>query len=137
MNHLRNRLKLKGSLLLSSLLALFVASMAYLLLANNMRVLANSTVEPWELQNAIDIALLQQRLIYASDITVNSDQIQFSRDDKKWELKQIDDHLVLTPGSQYFASHIDHVQFSMDGPLVQMMLQQGDKQRTIALVYVE
>ena len=129
--------KVKGSLLINALLALFVSSMAYMLLANNMHVLANSTVAPWQLQNAIDIALLQQRLVYASDISVEYDRIQFTRDDKTWELKQIDDHLVLTPGSQYFASHIDTVHFAQNGSLVEMTMIQGEIKRTIPLIYVD
>ena len=130
-------MKVKGSLLISALLALFVSSMAYLLLANALRVIANSGTEPWMVQNAIDIALLQQRLVYASDFSVSHDRLTFSSNGKTWELKQIDDHLVLTPGSQYFASHIDDVSFCVNGATIECTLVQDDVERIIALAYVQ
>ena len=130
-------MKVKGSLLISALLALFVSSMAYLLLANGLRVIANSGAEPWMVQNAIDIALLQQRMIYASEFRVTDDRLTFSSEGKTWELKQIDDHLVLTPGSQYFASCIDELSFRINGSTIECTLVQDDVERIIALAYVE
>lgn len=123
--------------MISALMTLFISSVALMILTNGLQVLSHCQSEPWTLQNGIDIAILQQRLVYASDLNFSSDALHFKRDGQTWELKLIDDHLVLTPGAQYFASNIDAIHFQMDGSLVELVMMQDDHERTIALAYVD
>ena len=128
-------IKVKGFTLISALFMLTILSISAINLNALMHVLSRSNQINYSVGNSKDIYLLQYKLAFATDLESDGSALYFNYEDQDYTLKQIDDHLVLTPGAQYFALHVDAVNFYQNGTIWLMDITIDEIEQTIALAY--
>lgn len=98
-------------MLTHALMALAIICSILPLMVQCLTVVSSMDQLDYQVGNIKDLALLQQKTIFASNVIIDDNQFQFDYCDQSYTLKQIDDHLVLTPGAQYFANDVQEVSF--------------------------
>jgi hypothetical protein len=84
-----------------------------------------------------ETALYQLRRIgmMAYDPSVASSSLTFTYRDKEWILHQVNDHLILQPGTQIFLSSIDSASFEERNGVIYIVYQRGNTIRHTPLMH--
>lgn len=132
---LKTRNKPKGFIVADLLIVIVIVPLSLNLIVDCLRIIANSNAINYSVGNMKDIFLLQQKLSFATNFESNGDTLSFDYKDSRYTLKKIDDHLVLTPGAQYFALQVESVCFYYDGSVWMMDISCNENQYSVGLAY--
>lgn len=109
-------------MLAHALMALAIICSLLPLMVQCLTVVSSMNFLDYQVGNIKDLALLQQKTLFASNVFINENNLMFDYCDQTYTLKQIDDHLVLTPGAQYFANDVIEVSFYSSNQWIVMEL---------------
>jgi hypothetical protein len=70
------------------------------------------------IQDEIATYQLRRKLLLAENFEVSSQDLYFDCGENRWHLYLNNNHLLLTPGSQFIYNDIDNINFSIDNKLI-------------------
>jgi hypothetical protein len=81
-----------------------------------------------EIQDQIALSQLRRILLLSYEIKCDPEQITFVYQEKLRNLSCINDHLILSPGTQIFISNIDTAYFIEEGNCIYIVYERQQKQ---------
>jgi hypothetical protein len=96
-----------GFALVEAVLTLLIASAMIPITILCMRPIGGMLAFDEELQDAIALAQLRRIFLLSYDIQSSANEIQFTYQQKEWNLTFKNDRLILSPGTQIFLSKLD------------------------------
>jgi len=118
----------KGSIELSTLLALMIALMMLPIALSIFKFSANYEYDYQEIEDEIVLYKLRKVYLLSYDQEIKSEEISFVYDNKTWNLSYINGHLLLKPGSLIYLDNIEYAEFYEYGDLLYVHYKRGDKE---------
>ena len=131
----RNRFR-RGSILAEYIISILIVITFIPLLILCIRINLSSLTFQEEAQDEIALAQLKKILNVGSSFEVSSNMIQFDYHDEKYRLYLVNDHLILTPGTQIFLSDIDSINFYLDQSYIYCTYKRKEYSQTRVLTHV-
>lgn len=131
----RNRFR-RGSILAEYIISILIVITFIPLLILCIRINLSSLTFQEEAQDEIALAQLKKILNVGSSFEVSSNMIQFDYHDEKYRLYLVNDHLILTPGTQIFLSDIDSINFHLDQSYIYCTYKRKEYSQTRVLTHV-
>ena len=125
----------KGFTLLEGLLSLFILSIS---LPFSVQLVSFVNAYPLDTDRLQDTNGVNQIILYMSlseNIQVEEHQILFDYQDKEYRLSNINNRIVLQPGTNILLSHIDKVSFIQENNYIYMEYQRNNDIRKVVIRY--
>ena len=81
-----------------------------------------------EIQDQIALSQLRRILMLSYNVSCRSDEIDFVYQQQPRCVSLVNDHLVLSPGTQIFMTEIDHVTFLEEGKFIYIVYMRNQKE---------
>jgi len=101
----------KGVININILVSLGIVLSLLPILSLVFKLMLNISLVDEIIQNEIATLQIRRILLIAEEIEVNEDQITYKIDNKLWKIKFINNHVILTPGSQIIYENVSMVRF--------------------------
>ena len=126
----------RGSILAEYIISILIVITFIPLLILCIRINISSLTFQEEAQDEIALAQLKKILNVGSSFEVSSNMIQFDYHDEKYRLYLVNNHLILTPGTQIFLSDIDSINFYLDKSYIYCTYKRKEYSQTRVLTHV-
>ena len=129
-------LKIKGFILKDYLLSLLIMIGFLPIIVGSLKISSNYLINDSDIQNELSIMQLREKLIIASDIEIDNNQLNYRIGDDFYELKFNKGRLYLTPGYQLFLDEVESCCFDIENNTLMIKYVKQNKNRVWALAKV-
>ncbi len=126
----------RGFILLRTLISLVITFTMIIILLNSLKVLSNYDNESINLQEEISSIQLIRLLSMSYDLKVSHNEIYFNLEENNWNIKYLNNNVILQPGTQTYFFNVDDVYFNIESNLVYINYSRNDKQYKRVIGYV-
>lgn len=99
--------KNKGAIKLQVIISLLTTLMIIPIIYQNFTILVNYDFHEDELQDNIALLQLRRILLESKEITCMDQKLRYEKNNKKYELRFINHHFIISPGTQIIISNAD------------------------------
>lgn len=126
----------RGSLLTDFLFTIFVMLLLLPILVLTLRVLSMQLQFKEDIQDEIALAQLRHILNVSDEFVVSNQSILFQYHLEECELRFINNHMLLSPGTQIFLSDIDSLSFELNDEVIYVIYWRNNHSYKRALCHV-
>jgi len=108
----------KGVININILVGLGVILALIPILMTTFKLMLNISLVDEIIQNEIATLQIRRILLLAEEISVSPQQISYTLDEKSWEIKYLNNHIVLSPGSQIIYENVEDVSFYIEDKMI-------------------
>lgn len=105
----------RGFILLRALITMIITLLMSIICTNAIQVISNYKIDRYLIQDEIATQQLIRIISSSSNINNNHNYISFDYNHNIWTLENINNNLILKPGTQIFYIDVDYVYFNTEG----------------------